>query len=76
MMCAEAVPWRCHRQLIADTLVTRGVTVHHILGPGQERAHELNPSARPGSDGVLDLSGGRADASHLTALSARSQALS
>lgn len=53
VMCAEAVPWRCHRQLIADTLVARGVTVRHILGPGQERAHELNPSARPGPDGVL-----------------------
>jgi uncharacterized protein (DUF488 family) len=53
IMCAEAVPWRCHRQLIADALVARGVTVRHILGPGQERAHELNPSARPGPDGVL-----------------------
>jgi uncharacterized protein (DUF488 family) len=53
VMCAEAVPWRCHRQLIADTLVARGVTVRHILGPGQERAHDLNPSARAGPDGVL-----------------------
>jgi len=53
IMCAEAVPWRCHRQLIADTLVARGLAVRHILGPGQERAHELNPSARPGPDGVL-----------------------
>ena len=53
IMCAEAVPWRCHRQLIGDTLVSRGVAVRHILGPGQERAHELNPSARPGPDGVL-----------------------
>jgi len=53
IMCAEAVPWRCHRQLIADALVSRGVAVRHILGPGQERAHELNPRARPGPDGVL-----------------------
>ena len=53
IMCAEAVPWRCHRQLIADTLVSRGVAVRHILGPGQERAHELNPNARPGPNGVL-----------------------
>jgi uncharacterized protein (DUF488 family) len=53
VMCAEAVPWRCHRQLIADTLVARGVPVRHILGAGQERAHELNPSARPGPSGVL-----------------------
>jgi len=53
MMCAEAVPWRCHRQLIADALVARGIAVRHILGAGQERAHELNPSARPSADGVL-----------------------
>ena len=53
IMCAEAVPWRCHRQLIADTLVSRGVAVRHILGSGQERAHELNRSARPGPNGVL-----------------------
>ena len=53
IMCAEAVPWRCHRQLIADALVARGVAVRHILGPGPARAHELNPSARPGPDGVL-----------------------
>jgi uncharacterized protein (DUF488 family) len=53
ILCAEAVPWRCHRQLIADALVARGLAVRHILGPGQERAHELNPSARPGPDGVL-----------------------
>jgi uncharacterized protein (DUF488 family) len=53
IMCAEAVPWRCHRQLIADALVARGVAVRHILGPGQERAHELNPSAHRGPDGVL-----------------------
>ena len=53
ILCAEAVPWRCHRQLIADALVARGAEVRHILGPGQERAHELNPSARPRPDGVL-----------------------
>jgi uncharacterized protein (DUF488 family) len=53
VMCAEAVPWRCHRQLVADALVARGAAVRHILGPGQERAHELNPSARAGPDGVL-----------------------
>jgi uncharacterized protein (DUF488 family) len=31
IMCAEAVPWRCHRNLIADALVVRGVEVRHIL---------------------------------------------
>jgi uncharacterized protein (DUF488 family) len=31
LMCAEAVPWRCHRSLIADALVVRGIAVEHIL---------------------------------------------
>jgi uncharacterized protein (DUF488 family) len=53
VMCAEAVPWRCHRQLISDALVATGTPVTHILGPGAARAHEKNPSARLGADGVL-----------------------
>ena len=44
-MCAEAVPWRCHRNLVSDELVRRGIEVMHILGPGQTRPHELNPHA-------------------------------
>src|SRR5262245_32376580 len=46
IMCAEAVPWRCHRSLIADALVARGVEVRHLLGPDQERVHTLTPFAR------------------------------
>jgi uncharacterized protein (DUF488 family) len=46
IMCAEAVPWRCHRSLIADALVAHGVTVHHILGPGRAQVHRLTASAR------------------------------
>jgi len=46
VMCAEAVPWRCHRNLLADELVRRGVEVLHILGPGQSRMHELSAMAR------------------------------
>ena len=46
MMCAEAVPWRCHRSLIADALLVRGVTVEHILGGGRTQAHTLTPFAR------------------------------
>jgi uncharacterized protein (DUF488 family) len=57
VMCAEAVPWRCHRQLIADALVARGAQVRHLLGPGQERPHELGPSARVGADGLLTYPG-------------------
>ena len=46
VMCAEAVPWRCHRQLLADDLVRRGVEVLHIIGPHSVKRHEMNPNAR------------------------------
>jgi uncharacterized protein (DUF488 family) len=53
VMCAEAVPWRCHRQLIADALTARGVVVDHILSPGRADRHALNPHAVVGPDGRL-----------------------
>ena len=53
MMCAEAVPWRCHRQLISDVLVAGGHKVVHILGPGRSQGHELNADARVRDDGTL-----------------------
>jgi uncharacterized protein (DUF488 family) len=46
VMCAEAVPWRCHRSLIADALLARGVTVQHIVGAGRTQPHTLTPFAR------------------------------
>ena len=46
VMCAEAVPWRCHRQLLADALVACGVEVFHIIGPGAAKPHTLNPAAQ------------------------------
>lgn len=45
IMCAEAVPWRCHRNLVSDELLRRGLDVVHILGPGSVRHHEMNPNA-------------------------------
>jgi hypothetical protein len=45
-MCAEAVPWRCHRSLIADALVVRGNPVEHILSEKRTQAHVLRPFAR------------------------------
>ena len=45
ILCAEAVPWRCHRTLIADALVARGEEVRHILGTDPPRRHELSPHA-------------------------------
>jgi uncharacterized protein (DUF488 family) len=52
-MCAEAVPWRCHRNLIADALVARGHAVMHILAPRDGRSHELNRHARVGPNGTV-----------------------
>jgi uncharacterized protein (DUF488 family) len=46
VMCAEAVPWRCHRNLLADDLTRRGVEVLHILGPRSVKRHVLNSHAR------------------------------
>lgn len=45
LMCAEAVPWRCHRSLIADALVVRGHDVRHIINRQPARPHRLNPMA-------------------------------
>ncbi len=43
IMCAEAVPWRCHRELIADSLLVRNIEVEHILSPTSHRKHTLTP---------------------------------
>jgi uncharacterized protein (DUF488 family) len=45
-MCAEAVPWRCHRSLIADALTARDVPVVEILSESSWRVHVLTPFAR------------------------------
>jgi uncharacterized protein (DUF488 family) len=46
IMCAEAVPWRCHRSLIADALTARRVEVLEIIGRGRPRLHTMTPFAR------------------------------
>jgi uncharacterized protein (DUF488 family) len=46
IMCAEAVWWRCHRQLVADALVARGVTVRHIMSATAVPVHSLTDFAR------------------------------
>ena len=43
LMCAEAVPWRCHRSLIADALTARGIRVEHILSGLRTQTHTLTP---------------------------------
>jgi uncharacterized protein (DUF488 family) len=45
MMCAEAVPWRCHRSLIADALTIRGWTVLDIMNEATANIHKLTPFA-------------------------------
>jgi uncharacterized protein (DUF488 family) len=46
IMCAEAVPWRCHRSLVADALSARDIPVEDIIGPARRQAHKLTPFAR------------------------------
>jgi uncharacterized protein (DUF488 family) len=46
IMCAESVPWRCHRSLIADALAARGVPVFHLMGAQKATPHKLTPFAQ------------------------------
>lgn len=46
LMCAESVPWRCHRSLVADALVARGLRVKEIIGNTAPRDHRITPFAR------------------------------
>ena len=46
VMCAEAVPWRCHRSLLADALAARGIVVEHILTATRRDVHKITPFAR------------------------------
>src|SRR5690606_31702041 len=45
IMCAEAVPWRCHRSLVADALLVRGIEVQEIIGEGNIREPKLTAFA-------------------------------
>jgi uncharacterized protein (DUF488 family) len=46
LMCAETLPWRCHRSLVADALVIRGMRVEHILSLNHHQPHSLTPFAK------------------------------
>jgi len=46
LMCAEAVPWRCHRLLIADALFVHGVDAEEIVSPTRLQMHKLTPFAQ------------------------------
>ena len=53
VMCSEAVWWRCHRRIITDYLLARGVAVIHILGPGHREPARLTEGARLQADGTV-----------------------
>ena len=46
LMCAEALPWRCHRSLIADALLVRCIRSEHIMSTTRRQVHTLTPFAR------------------------------
>jgi uncharacterized protein (DUF488 family) len=53
IMCAEAVPWRCHRSLISDALLVRGVEVIDILTESSSKKHKLTEWARVDGERVI-----------------------
>jgi uncharacterized protein (DUF488 family) len=56
VVCAERLPWQCHRFLISDYLVAGGNDVVHLVNPGKQQPHRLNPVARA-RDGELVYDG-------------------
>ena len=52
IMCSEAVPWRCHRRLITDALLARGVNVVNIMGKGATTEASLTPFAKVEGDSI------------------------
>lgn len=66
VMCAEAVPWRCHRSLLADALAARGIVVEHILSGSRCDVHSITPFARVENGRVTypkaEAAGGRKNA--------------
>lgn len=53
LMCAEAVPWRCHRSLVADALVARGLIVRDIYDARRATPHRLTSFARVTGDHII-----------------------
>jgi uncharacterized protein (DUF488 family) len=52
IMCAEAVPWRCHRNLVADALTARGIHVEHIMSGTKAQPHAMTPFAVVKGDAI------------------------
>lgn len=61
ILCAERLPWECHRNLIADSLVAHGNAVTHLIGRDKVRGHELNELARREGDDLIYDAGEQLD---------------
>lgn len=55
IMCAEAVPWRCHRSLVGDALLVRGIAVEDIMSEQKSSPHKLTKFAQVSGDQILYL---------------------
>ena len=53
IMCAETLWWKCHRRLISDSLVARGLTVVHLIDAANQQQHQLHPAARVENESVV-----------------------
>ena len=53
IMCAERLPWQCHRYMIADYLVAADVEVRHLIDTAEPRAHALRSEARVTAEGLV-----------------------
>jgi uncharacterized protein (DUF488 family) len=63
VMCAETLPWKCHRSFLSDALVARGAAVTHLLRPGEAREHSLSAAARVEGESVVYDRAGKGSAS-------------
>ena len=61
IMCAEALPWRCHRSLIGDALLVRGIEVRDIFSPTSVKPHALTAMARVRGTRITYPAGGESD---------------
>jgi uncharacterized protein (DUF488 family) len=53
IMCAERLPWQCHRYMISDYLVAHGIEVMHVIDASPPRAHKLRTEARLSGDDLI-----------------------
>ena len=53
IMCAERLPWQCHRYMISDYLVAQGISVEHLMGEAAARRHAMRAEARVDGDRLV-----------------------